>query len=222
MDFKVSLLQNHSFKFSVCLTAVGFLVYALHKVESEFYYGFFNMWGNAGPNWIREYDRWEDECDAEWTVVSRSKANHHVSHSGFLGPRLPVHFDRKSFADVIKLSPDPKLVPIHSVCSWIYHDLALSALQTSSSKIGKSSEVNRPDRSPRIDSARFHFSNPNACNLRREITCFKYLAVGHFARSCSSDVRCRLCFGYGHIHRFCLACNLRGKRYRQVSKLMQS
>lgn len=39
----------------------------------------------------------------------------------------------------------------------------------------------------------------------------------HIARFCSSKLRCRSCFGYGHLQRFCLARLQRRKHYRQVT-----
>ncbi|KAM0890502.1 hypothetical protein ACQ4PT_027029 [Festuca glaucescens] len=34
---------------------------------------FFHLWGRGGPNWRWEFDRWQKENAAEWTLVSSSK-----------------------------------------------------------------------------------------------------------------------------------------------------
>src|ERR1041385_2218263 len=33
----------------------------------------FHLWGNGGPDWKKEFRRWQVECDEEWTLVSPSK-----------------------------------------------------------------------------------------------------------------------------------------------------
>lgn len=191
------------------------MVYALRKVENDLFCAFFHLWGNGGPNWIREHKLWESECLAEWTVVSRSKFKHQSSGSSILDPHPAASSSRKSFAEVVK-SRSPHLVPAPLVFKRIKQ--ALVPLARPSRQADPQRKL-RPDhvRPSQFRRSGLPFSNLRNRNFRGGISCFKCLAVGHIAQFCRNDFRCRFCSGYGHIQRDCLARIRRRKIYRPVS-----
>lgn len=71
--FKVSCMQNWSFKFSVVSRDVGF---AINKggncLNDLFNVGFFR-WGKGGPDFRKEFRLYQQEIELEWTLVDRSK-----------------------------------------------------------------------------------------------------------------------------------------------------
>ena len=70
--FKVSCLQNWSFKFSVSSKSVGFaIIKGGNCVNDLFSLGFF-LWGNGGPDFHKEFRLYQQELDQEYTVVNRS------------------------------------------------------------------------------------------------------------------------------------------------------
>jgi hypothetical protein len=72
--FKVLLLKDRSFKFSVASKSVGFQIYNSGKISEVDFDISFNLWGNGGPNWLVEEQKFYKEQDASWTVVSNSKS----------------------------------------------------------------------------------------------------------------------------------------------------
>ncbi|CAO2150915.1 unnamed protein product [Urochloa humidicola] len=71
-DFRVFHLSGWMFRFSVFSKDVGLMVYRLNKFLCQHFSIFFALWGNGGPNWVREYHRWCTEEDAKWVHVARS------------------------------------------------------------------------------------------------------------------------------------------------------
>ena len=59
--------------FNVSSKQVGFLIIKLRSYSCMDFKCFFPLWGNGGPNWIRELRIWGKECDAEWILISPSK-----------------------------------------------------------------------------------------------------------------------------------------------------
>ena len=83
-DFRAIHLSGWMFHFSVSCKKVGLLIYKLKSFSCKGFVVFFLVWGNGGPNWLRDFDCWTRECEAEWTLVGAK--------------------GKKSFADVVKFS----------------------------------------------------------------------------------------------------------------------
>jgi hypothetical protein len=71
--FKVQLLKDRSFRFSVASKSVGFQIYNSGKTSEVDFDISFNLWGNGGPNWLVEEQRYYKEQDSSWTFVLNSK-----------------------------------------------------------------------------------------------------------------------------------------------------
>lgn len=92
-----------------------------------------------------------------------------------------------------------KDIPVHSVFKRINSDLDLSNMQFDFQK-----ERFSPDgygQSVTVESSPI-FSRPAQIS-NRKVFCGCCLAVGHWASSCLSQIRCRSCNGLGHIAKFC-------------------
>jgi hypothetical protein len=72
--YKVRLLSDRTFRFSVASTAVGFEIYNKSKICTPMFDFFLNLWGNGGPNWLIEEKKFYKETDSEWQVVQRKKS----------------------------------------------------------------------------------------------------------------------------------------------------
>jgi hypothetical protein len=72
--YKVRLLRDRTFQFSVASTAVGFEIYNKSKICTPMFALFLNLWGNGGPNWLIEEKNFYKETDSEWQVVQRKKS----------------------------------------------------------------------------------------------------------------------------------------------------
>lgn len=131
----------------------------------------------------------------------RATFNFRSQNSGSLGRQSSVSRPGKSFVDVVKSSTAPSLVPVSSVFKRINSDLSSKAVPSYVSHPARISVFECLDGSPRISGRQDQFSFSHR-NHRPEITCFNCLAIGHFARDCSNDIRCLFCFGYGHTQRF--------------------
>jgi hypothetical protein len=71
--FNVQLLKDRSFRFSVASKSVGFQIYNSGKISEVDFDISFNLWGNGGPNWLVEEQRYYKEQDSSWTLISNSK-----------------------------------------------------------------------------------------------------------------------------------------------------
>ncbi|KAM0830400.1 hypothetical protein ACQ4PT_066234 [Festuca glaucescens] len=78
-DFSVILLRDRTYRFSVNNQQVGFFVHNLSHFKCSEFVVYFALWGNGGPNFVRELRQWEVEESQSWSIV---------------GP--------KSFADVLR------------------------------------------------------------------------------------------------------------------------
>ena len=52
--FRVRLLRDRSFKFSVASKSVGFEIYSVGRIKEKDFEVVFNLWNFGGPNWCRE------------------------------------------------------------------------------------------------------------------------------------------------------------------------
>ena len=69
---KVTLLYDRTFQFSVFSKAIGFFIYNLKSYTFQQFKCYFHLWGAGGPNWRHEFNLWNHEEDASWTMVSQS------------------------------------------------------------------------------------------------------------------------------------------------------
>jgi hypothetical protein len=72
--YKVKLLRDRTFQFTVASSAVGFEIYNLSKICTPMFDLFLNLWGHGGPNWLIEEKNFYKESEAEWQVVQRKKS----------------------------------------------------------------------------------------------------------------------------------------------------
>lgn len=70
--FHVKFLKDRSFHFLVASKAVGFDIYNAGRIVELDFELVFNLWGNGGPNWLREESLFYKEEDVEWTLVGRN------------------------------------------------------------------------------------------------------------------------------------------------------
>jgi hypothetical protein len=73
-DFRVVFLRDRSFRFSVSNRQVGFFVNSLRHFKCQHFDVFFLVWGNGGPNFVRELRLWEQEEHKSWTVVGKKSS----------------------------------------------------------------------------------------------------------------------------------------------------
>jgi hypothetical protein len=72
-SLKVSILSERVFSFVVSNKQVGFHILNHRSYACPQFKCYFHLWGHGGPNWLREFKLWQQECKEEWTLVSLSK-----------------------------------------------------------------------------------------------------------------------------------------------------
>jgi hypothetical protein len=70
---KISVLRDRVFSFCVASKQIGFHILKLRMYRCSLFKCFFHLWGRGGPNWEREFNLWQSECQSEWTLVSPGK-----------------------------------------------------------------------------------------------------------------------------------------------------
>jgi hypothetical protein len=70
---KVSALSDRVFSFCVSSKQVGFHILKLRMYRCLNFKCFFHLWGRGEPNWAREFECWQRECQSEWILVSPNK-----------------------------------------------------------------------------------------------------------------------------------------------------
>jgi hypothetical protein len=80
-DLKVSLLRDKVFSFSVSCKSIGFHLFNLRSFACTQFKSFFHLWSWGGPNWQREFQNWQRECEQSWTLVSPTKKRVHLGMS---------------------------------------------------------------------------------------------------------------------------------------------
>jgi hypothetical protein len=91
--FRVKLLRDRTFRFSVASTSVGFHIYNIGNFSDKNCNFFIKLWGNGGANWQAEERMFYREEMNSWKVVQRrtsvfdrlsyQKNNHVISSSVF-------------------------------------------------------------------------------------------------------------------------------------------
>jgi hypothetical protein len=105
--FHICCAQPCHFRFSIAPKNVDLLVTSKRRVTTEHFDVYFHLWRNGGPNWWVEFQKWEEEEENQWTLVSRKKKKNPVRRVHFASPirqSSPIIKSSPSFAsNCIKL-----------------------------------------------------------------------------------------------------------------------
>lgn len=58
----------------MAMKEVGFFVYNLRSYGCKEFKVLFHLWGNGGPQALREQEAWEKEQDDQWTPIEKKKS----------------------------------------------------------------------------------------------------------------------------------------------------
>lgn len=188
--FKVSCLQNWSFKFSVSSKDVGFaIIKGGNYVNDLFIVGFF-LWGHGGPDFRKEYHLYLKELEQEWTLVDRS--NDRRSYAATI--QTPRIFSR---VDSPVSEGNPRVL---SVLERLVQSMPiLNPVLTSPNNVALG----------RAESLEFQKSGPGLRYSHQEAQgrkanfCVCCLSSGHLRPNCTNRIRCRGCKRLGHIRATC-------------------
>jgi hypothetical protein len=72
-DLKVSLLRDRVFSFCVSSKSICFHLFNLRSFACKQFKCFFHLRSWGGPNWQREFQNWQLECEQSWTLLSPTK-----------------------------------------------------------------------------------------------------------------------------------------------------
>ncbi|TVU13907.1 hypothetical protein EJB05_37343, partial [Eragrostis curvula] len=263
-DFRVSLLRDWCFRFSVSCKDIGFMVYRLGSVITKHFALFFALWSNGGPDSIRQKKIWDTIQDEEWHVVCNSKKSYaavvksrlQVSKGkasvteiqSFVQPKRPVQgrvaqalrhrrkqsvfrrihyptdYYEKNFADY----PAPDRVSRQSSQNPVRN----SAVDLHQMGCARNQVQNHAVHADPLEAVRAfpgssgNFQNSNSSpaimeNNARQLLCFRCLSPNHRVFNCKNQVRCKVCFFYGHISRNCRVKSRPKSQYRVKSVMAQ-
>lgn len=104
-DFRVLLLRDRVFKFTVSSKPVGLFISKLASFECDPYKLSFHLWGSGGPNWRHELKLFLIEEESSWN-------------------KIPARSDqgKKSFVEVVRNPP----VTGAKLCRWPWGEDLLS------------------------------------------------------------------------------------------------
>jgi hypothetical protein len=224
--FHVTLLKDWHFCFSVASKFVGCVVCDLKHIVIDQFDVYFHLWRDGGADWIREWNKWQEEERASWQQVSHRKRN-------------PVNNKRVSFATkLVQDSPMKKPTPKETIHFGDFICQLDAPCNPSQKPIQFASSVSNsagePSQKPSKPSSSISNSNPQQpipaktvfARLRKQLgvsnqqavevrnasthaaratsqLCFRCLGLGHLIRDCKNPVRCKFCFNYGHLQRSC-------------------
>ncbi|TVU20466.1 hypothetical protein EJB05_36674, partial [Eragrostis curvula] len=228
-DFRVQLQKDWCFRFSVSCKSVGFLIYHLKSVLCKSFALFFALWGNGGPNWMRQKQIWECIQDEEWHVVCHSKRSY-ASVVRSTGPnkssakgKAPAAISsgsslkNKEVADY-QMPKNSNVLPRGfsqqlSNMAGIHKPSIFKRIRYPDNyyESNYAKEISG-DRVHRMEAPRQQVSNSNlnGCHQQqlrdsRPVSCFRCLSPLHLIANCNNSVRCKICYFYGHISRDCRA-----------------
>jgi hypothetical protein len=228
-QLKASLIRYRVFSFCVSCKDVGFHILKLRKFSCEKFKCFFHLWGRGGPNWKWEFQRWQKECDEEWTMVSPSRK---VLQHGLAALKMPTSKPilgksnglgkKLSFAPSIDYDAclgyqDPKLVkekekaPVEEFVTSSVPNITfvpVSPYPFKQQRVGVEEEsLSRGmlGSQGNVQAGVDDFENMIDDMAYKVWSCGKCLNMGHLTKDCTNEVRCRSCYSYGHVRKNCLA-----------------
>nr|TKW10204.1 hypothetical protein SEVIR_6G146600v2 [Setaria viridis] len=156
IDFNVVYLSGSSFRFTVQSKSIGFMVYNLKFFKFELFAVFFSLWGNGGPNWIKEHDLWLSEL-VEWAYVQHKNS-------------------KKSFADAVRSSPAHRFLLLGNFDHDREHVSAFDHLSSDRSEMAGFQNLNSH---PKEKESNQLFLKPTLHNPRNSRLYFRCLSLGH-------------------------------------------
>lgn len=73
-------------------------MHSLKSYECSAFMVFFNLWGNGGPDFIREFRQWEEEEQRSWTFIGKKKSS-----------TVPATLDHNTLTGANRTSLGPKI-----------------------------------------------------------------------------------------------------------------
>uniref|UniRef100_K3YC35 Uncharacterized protein n=1 Tax=Setaria italica TaxID=4555 RepID=K3YC35_SETIT len=199
-DFIVQFMSESMYRFSVSSKSVGFLVYKLQFIKCNLFAIFFALWGNRGPNSLREYDHWLQECVEEWTYVGSKKSK----TSNVQTARSPPMYRCKSYAQAARVAPKSSFTTSKSM-KWplVFSRISFSsygdALRAAGNGAppGRKSIFDRLSSLPRSQEEKgSKVQNSNAPRDHRDpqLSCARCLSLGHLAQNYARDIHVDISF----------------------------
>ncbi|PNT71362.1 hypothetical protein BRADI_2g26637v3 [Brachypodium distachyon] len=94
-EFRVTILKDRTFRFSVTNKAIGFHIAKLSSFECSNFVVYFHLWGFGGPDYMKEYAAWEEEQHQQWPLpkkpLSPQKSARSYAEAPSQVPRLTDH-----------------------------------------------------------------------------------------------------------------------------------
>ncbi|XP_044448657.1 uncharacterized protein [Triticum aestivum] len=175
--FKVSQLQNWSFKFSVSSKEVGFSIIKQGNIALPLLNVNFLLWGNGGPNSSWELDQYLQEKADEWThVFSRHPRKSYID--ALISPGIYIDQTPRQTSNAVdpwnsNVTASPGTNDIHRH----YTSNQAAPINT----VGSPPFQTRP----------------------KGPFCVRCLMTGHVRPNCTNKIKCRACKRWGHIARDC-------------------
>jgi hypothetical protein len=83
--FHLAFIKPCHFRFSIASKEVGFMITALRRITTKFFDVYFHLWRDDGPNWRKEFCKWEEE-DSSWMLVTRKQKSKSRKFVHFTSP----------------------------------------------------------------------------------------------------------------------------------------
>jgi len=196
--FRVLLLNDRVFRFSVSTQEVGFHIYKLRSFECAKYKVFFNLWHGGGPNYSLEYKNWLAEERDSWTSVGKKGPDSKTLVC------LPL-----TGANTVPLRHGPSASSSkfmkNSNFKFAINSGRVSVFKRINSKINVGSNCSTV---PCIQAGVLGPILKPECILSGYgpplLLCSKCLSLAHSWSSCNSYTRCRRCLCFGHVSGACI------------------
>jgi hypothetical protein len=187
---------------------------------------FFHLWGRGGPNWGREFILWQNECNAEWTIVSSGKKRAQMAMKA-MEHKVPAPIMRNRWSEGKKLNFAETLS--YPACKGYSDPGAASEAvlpadkqqavkesskprETISESVGLSKGKEKVHEESSVPKEPLVEQSRNLDGLDEVVDdiayrfweCGRCLSMGHDSKSCTKRVRCRFYFRSGHFRKTCL------------------
>lgn len=215
-DFDVLALGDRVFRFWVSSRLVGFPIFKLRSFECSLFKIFFHLWGNGGPNWIREWKLFCGQEEASWLVANR---NISAKQNVF------VRADH-SFADAVKKTPltgDNRVpIPQNPARKSVFDQLFFPEVFHNFKNKGKTPIGQFHTAGPTQFEQRsvLNFGSSAAGNLSGPLKlgiCSCCLTAGHAREVCKCPIRCYVCWRWGHTALNCPDASNGGSKARKFT-----